>query len=545
MTAPRPALEHRDALTAAAVGIGALLLLAAPATLGVPQSSVGPPGALRILDGQFPYVDFWTLYAPGHFFLLAGLFALLGAEVAVAMYAAVAFIAASTAVVFVILRRLGLRRASAIAVASLFAALFWRGGPLLSNYQPAVFLLLLGWDRLLVFFQRSSSGPLIAAAALFGCAAWFKHDIGAYSVIAGALALLLHRPPTQHRHPTALARAGLFAGIAGLTVLPVALWVAARAGGDAYDCLLRFAATDFPASRPERYPGFLPPGDLGGSITARGRAYTEWLVHNLPAWVFATLLAFLLVHRRHLASDQRSTLVFFLALLPLHWIAAHVQINTHIYTMGALCLFLLALLYQNLRPSRGRLLLWVPALALLHFPVSAAGKIARLGPYSESLQYQGTRGLRVSAKQAATFAPLIRFVRKNTAEDERIYVGVHRHDAVVVSHFMLYPILGRLGCSRYDELHPAIADRQSAQAEIIASLKEHQVRCIVLWKIGWPDARLDQIKERRAEALPGTGATLLDEYLADHYQQIGKFGEYRLLWTKAQPAPAPPLPEKR
>jgi len=35
-------------------------------------------GAARVLDGAIPYRDFWTIYAPGQFYALAGVFKLFG-----------------------------------------------------------------------------------------------------------------------------------------------------------------------------------------------------------------------------------------------------------------------------------------------------------------------------------------------------------------------------------------------------------------------------------------------------------------------------------
>ena len=38
-------------------------------------------GAMRVLDGHIPYRDFWTLYTPGEFYLLAGLFKIVGPSI--------------------------------------------------------------------------------------------------------------------------------------------------------------------------------------------------------------------------------------------------------------------------------------------------------------------------------------------------------------------------------------------------------------------------------------------------------------------------------
>ena len=35
-------------------------------------------GAVRVMDGQIPYRDFWTQYSPGQLYVLAGLFQVFG-----------------------------------------------------------------------------------------------------------------------------------------------------------------------------------------------------------------------------------------------------------------------------------------------------------------------------------------------------------------------------------------------------------------------------------------------------------------------------------
>ena len=60
---------------------------------------VAEVGAMRVLAGDLPYRDFWTLYAPGQFYLLAGLFAVFGLQWLVSPIAASVLLAGATAAV--------------------------------------------------------------------------------------------------------------------------------------------------------------------------------------------------------------------------------------------------------------------------------------------------------------------------------------------------------------------------------------------------------------------------------------------------------------
>ena len=55
------------------LGLIAFLLLAPGAFYGLPSGKL-VVGATRILQGEVPYRDFWTMYAPGSSYLTAGLF---------------------------------------------------------------------------------------------------------------------------------------------------------------------------------------------------------------------------------------------------------------------------------------------------------------------------------------------------------------------------------------------------------------------------------------------------------------------------------------
>lgn len=62
-------------------------------------------GAARILNGDILYRDFWSLYAPGEFYLLAGIFKLFGISVAIERIATVAIEALLACFVYLLARR--------------------------------------------------------------------------------------------------------------------------------------------------------------------------------------------------------------------------------------------------------------------------------------------------------------------------------------------------------------------------------------------------------------------------------------------------------
>ena len=248
--------DYRDALL---FGIVAVAISAIPAVFGVPYS-VGIVGALRILEGDIPYRDFWTIYAPGHFYLLALLFFVFGKYLVIASAARAVFIAASGSVLFLIARDLKMTRQAAATVAGLFVLMLWRPDFGLSTYEPALFFILIGWLVLVRSGASLSTRAALAAGASVGVAAWFKHDIAVYAAMAMVLGRLIEQAGgigPRRWHETIRSALLISAGAAAM-VLPVALWSWRVAGRDAFQDVIWFAVTDFPKLRRTVYPGFLP-----------------------------------------------------------------------------------------------------------------------------------------------------------------------------------------------------------------------------------------------------------------------------------------------
>ena len=85
-----------------------------------------------------------------------------------------------------------------------------------------------------------------------------------------------------------------------------------------------------------------------------------------------------------------------------------------------------------------------------------------------------------------------------------------------------------------------MVDREDVQREIISDLERLHVRCAVLWNFGWPKPFMDSMLADRRRQIPEIGSTLLDRYFADNFQEVGRFGEYVLVWRKGIPGPPRP-----
>jgi hypothetical protein len=512
-------------------------------------------GALRILNGEIPYRDFWTMYAPGQFYLVAALFRLFGVHVFVAGLAYIVLVAAAAAVFFLILRRLRLPVLPALIVTTVFTAMQWTPRPEVSSYEPALLLVLLAVGFVLRYFHGEGGPRLLIAGALCGVTAWFKHDVAFHVAVGFAAAiaiswLLCRSRPEGWLHP--LKGVGLVAVGSIATALPAITLVAVFAGPDAWRDLIVFPATDFRVVRGEGYPPLLMPwapiaGWLRdwtnvGALSGLLDVFSGWIIGNVPQVVFVGAVAWLWRSRGRVPSDLFAAVTLFVCCMPLFWLAAHVQQNTHLYSLALMSFFLGAIAWQRVPPGGHTIrrvlvaVFVVHSIGLLLPSALKAAEIVYFWP-GRAMEFPSVRGVRLPAVRYEVYQPIVSFVRRHVPEDEAIYVGVTRHDAVVISNQTFYYLAERPVASRYNELHPGVTDRADVQQEIMVEIGRLGVRCVVLWKFGWPDSLLDSILAQRRAELPELGSRVLDEFIAREFEVLAQFDEYQLLWRRSAPKP--------
>jgi uncharacterized protein (DUF697 family) len=502
-------------------------------------------GAERVLAGDIPYRDFWTMYAPGQFYLLALLFKLFGKHLLVEVVAASVVCAAAACFCYLLVMEMAGRRLLALAGAGVYAAATWNTGyvKFLGSYPTAMLLLIAALSLLVRYYRTGRIGWLLFAGLATGVAVVFKHDISAYlaiAVIAGLGVYHLMRTPGRAGLRGLLVSAGAYAAaLAAVVVLPL-LFLGISAGPDMLQDLVVFELTDFRYSRPEHYPSLLPTGIWDESAVTLLRNVGNYVTFALPFVLFlAGLLAIgLAVRRRNFRDAAVGTTLA--AAFVLHYLAAHVQINTHIITLSVygLCLGALFDRVTMRRWALGRPKLvsvltvtlvagWL--VSLLYWPAYMAGWEKRASATVE-LSLPRVSGFRVSPQEARALADLVAFVDARVPSDQPLYVGLHRHDVIIIGDVMAYFLLARPNATRYQELHPAINDTAAVQQEMIRDLERQQVPIIILKHI-FPDETLEQAKRQFRTNLPHVGATDLDVYIRQNYTQVHTIGPYDI-WAR-------------
>ncbi|HZV01568.1 MAG TPA: hypothetical protein VFF73_32965, partial [Planctomycetota bacterium] len=394
--------------------------------------------AKRILAGEVPHRDFFTLYPPLVPLLDALVLSLTGSALLGARLLCVAFLAVGAAIVSEIVailaqdERAGL--AAGLCVAASCCEPPWG--------YPAVHATVLVLASFLVALRGTGTRAAIAAGLLLGVGALARHDVAGFACLPVAATVFARTGSAR--------RAALLLGVAAAPAALAALVLLALGGGPAaWNELFRFPATLYGRARRLPWPG-LDAGSLGAiylplavAVAALARALLDPMSERKkrPPELAAASLPLLLALSGTVRPD-----------------------GSHLYPARFASLVALAVL---LRPS--------PRQRLRHasFLLGAvlAGSSALLGAKDALIQARAVlaaphvvtgprRGVveDESVARKNTLAELARLARGG-----RIYVGLRRHEQILLNDVALYLDSGLLPATRWHELVPLVADTEPVQ----------------------------------------------------------------------------------
>ncbi len=544
--ASRPAPVHKTpshefVITALLLGLGCLALLTGlPGPINVYDEGITVHGAQRVLEVDRPYSGFWTLYAPGQFYIVAGLFKLFGPSILVERLWDTMVRTGLFVLAFLLTRKLA-PTGIALTVGAFTALWLAHIGHFGYPVFPALFLILLGFLLLVHASSHRRHAPWsIAAGLAVGMATWIRHDLGVYALVSVVIAVWLVRRislPTPGddagRLPPGILAFFLLG--AGVVLMPAVVFLVAGTGDDTVLDLLIAPATIFPSVRSLPFPPAVPtlPSPFSGPLPPSDylRRILDGLAFYLPLVTYAACLLAITCRllRRHAAVDN--PLLFIL--LPLFGIISLNQARIrsdliHLPPTFIPAIVLTAVWSRSLLRVPGGIrgavlsgiVLGAWALLLIqpvHGFVMQATRF--MTPRAPAMQFVArARGIQLDPDQARAVA----FIQHHVPPDGLIFVGNDRHDRLVINDVAFCFLAERGSATRYHELHPGIATTAPVQREIIADLERKDVRYVVrVSRLGNPN--------EPNESSRSSGVRILDEYLGAKFQPVEEFGNYSIL----------------
>ena len=529
------------------------------ATVGTYDEGLVLVGADRVLHGEIPYRDFWTLYGPGSYYLLAGLFKLFGEFALVERGFDVAAKAAIATLVVALVLQFG-RRSVALGagVLSLGLLLYLR------SYSAPLFPAMAASLATVLALHRSSIDgrptPAFLAGVTLAFTTCFRHDLGAYTLLAAGLFMIRLRwdASTGPRRGRVLATLGWVAAGYAISLAPVVAFFAFNVpAAELYRDFVDTPLSVYPQVRALPFPSIVDA--LSSAVQSRSPAKLGPLVVYLPLVVIGgAVAAEFLAHRSPRATETgdasaenalaRNRLFGLLILLgALFFIKGLVRVSP--LHMGASLILSVAVLGAAIARARNpmwRLVLASTAglacVALLAKPIITAMERSAGGTATAALLSDRWMS-HAAALCSQPVVPRLRclqlepgtsavasYLLQHGASGQRVYVGLGRHDKIFAANLTLTFAAEVIAPTRWHDLHPGIQTRDDVQAQMIRELSAQPLAYVVL------DSEWDDVSEPN-ESARSSGVTALDDYLVTHFAPVFRAGALTVLEPRERPTP--------
>jgi len=504
-------------------------------------------GALRLLDGQLVHRDFYSVYGPGSYAVLAGLFALLGPGFLLGRLWGLLVAAGIAALVHAIVAA---RTRPAVALGTAALATLWMmvSPTYLAPIYPCMALTLAAAAVLLRPDALRRSGTLLAAGALSGLTALFRYDAGfflfACSCLAAVMTALRGVPGRAGRRMA--IRAVLLMGVgAGGVFAPFGLWYLVHAPLAAFrhdiidytiDYYPRMRGLPFPGPatllrQPDQIAIYLPLLVVAAALPMIAqewqhlRGSAERAPVTIPAGLLLGLLAGVLYYK---GAIRVSVLHMMMSLIPATALAGIVLDR---WTRGPAPLRLLArgaaaamvlIALSGLRDSL-HLFRVYPLRASWLWPAEAAGIVPA------PARCAGWNGMRF-ALVADKYARTAYYLARHSNPADRVLVGLARTDRIFANAMFLNYAANRLPGTHWSQFDPGLQNRRDIQQQMIGELARGDVK----WVVRDASPPMD---EPNGSAL-SSGINLIDDYVDAHYRPVGRADDVSI-WLRKDMAPAP------
>ena len=461
-------------------------------------------GGMRVLSGDMPYLDFWTIYSPGVYYFSA-LLQIFSQQIWLHKFIAIAISYIIAFQLNNIYNLLTGKRNYAVFIAAIILSGF--GIKYLSPASLGMMVALFSVVHTLKYFKSSDEKHILYSGLFIGLTAIIRHDFAAYLFIPLLLSLIF-----DMNRENLLRKIGkLLIGI--LPAILVYIILGAIVGyGNMIKQIIVFPLTEFSVTRALPFPLIWEAKAISDSVS--NYVFNIWiaLVFLLPP-----VLAILnyVYYRRH----AHASLFIYFGLLVLLFYNQALNRSDYVHLLPALLLslpLLFAIVYSMQTRFYKRIALLIVAIVLLLMPIAKKLNYAKQNYMSNALvksNLDRMSFLRIEQKQLAQYTYLSE-LNDRIIKGEPTFIGLKNMSSIEVNDVLSYYILGLKPVVKYHELHPGIADRKQYQSELLYTLFEKNKYVILL------DMQSDKMYN---------GSNHFNDNLENGYQYIIKSRELDLL----------------
>lgn len=446
--------------------------------------------AKRILNGELPYKDFWTIYSPGQFYLYA-FYQYISTNIFFLRIMEWCFGAVLIIQVDKVIARNTAEPVLAFALSLLVIVFLLR--PELRFYPPIYTALLLGlmisyyWSKLMIEDKNKYAYIIIFLQLVL---LFFRQDLFVYSLLSLFVAGVISGIKGKNVYPKFKKPLGVFIFLLGLIGLTLHL--------NGFSPLILEQL-------------FLQPLRIIPEYRSIPVGYPYYIISVLYILVFMVIL--------YRVKTQNYFNVLYIATLGLLLNKQMFNRADMIHAMPvAIVLVILAasLISRSRSYSNSK---YKNFLLIFILIVVGIKNITILIPQIKTLANKGYSKVIFSEEQKQ----VLDYLKSRVKPQDYIYMGVGNHDKFIISDVLSYFLINAKTPTQYTELHPGITNTLNVQNEIKSQLLKTRAKYIILYNDYYEednktkeDARLD----------------ILDNYIKKNYTIVLENPVYTILEIK-------------
>ncbi len=481
-------------------------------------------GAQRVLAGELPYKDFWTMYSPGQFYILAYFFKYFGESVFWLKFLGILSKSLIACFSFIYLAKF-LKFNSSIII-SIFLTLLliavrndaFPVFPSLACSMIAIYLISEN--------EKSSFLAFFFCGLFTGFSTLFRHDIGFYTFLT-TMALLpiefiLNKNNFYTCYRDLLKKYFLlFLGVS-LVSIPVLFFFLQRVDlNELYLNLIYFPSKIYILTRSLPFSSVFEIGKID---------YINYAVY-FPFVIILPAVFFIWLRANENVTRFFSLLLVFSFLLSVKGLVRVEFIHMLQAVIISIVLLFIMMFYFFKKKFLivSSLVFFIAAFFILPILISSVGffktNIAQKFQLENSslLNCFNSAGLNNNCFAIdPKYKAALMYVAENTEENDYLYVGPSRHDKIYINPIALYFLANRKPFTKWHESHPGLQTTKSIQQKMIGEMASQPPKLIIL------DSQWDNVSEPNQSSV-SSEIYDLDIYISENYFTVQEFGSLEVL----------------
>ena len=496
-------------------------------SIGIYDEGLILTGAFRVLNGDIPSRDFYVVYGPGQFYILAGLFKVFGTNVLVARIYDSAIASSIIFIAYFFLNRFHPRWYS-LCISICVIALLTKYQLDLYPINPVLVISLAIASSLVTLLLRDSPPlPYLSISLGISFILLFRYDLAIILFAALGFPIILLKAIKFHFskvHFSKLLRQTIFIFLV-LAIVPLIIIILLKEAGvfmPAILDILKYNSSNYVEMRSTPFPG----------IETLKVFPLEYISIYFPIFASALAVFSILIvskplnkSRHHDSTERLIPIIVFTSLTCFFFVKGWVRpsgvhmllANIPAMLLCFMCAYQLGCFWlytgkSNISPTTKigvQTGVWIISLSFLVYMLSQNYQSGPLYRYLAFLELHkelpSLSIFRISPNQL----DLALYIKNNTDEKEKIHSATGRHDKIFANNASLYFVAQRMPATKWHHYEPGVQNSENVQLQIISDLEKNEVSLIMR------DSSWDDMREPNKSAA-SSNVFVLDKYLEKH-----------------------------